>query len=199
MPCFSRWILLSDSADGRAITTLKYILGAFGQPGIVVCLEDKGEKVLRTLQESARSVEAQGRGMVERYYWKRLVESSCCENKDWRTLAHIPNKELVKSQLDSLPRNWLVDSSDFIHVFANIVSPEINSVFERRLTEAIRRSKVEAHVHPGPHKTLARSTAKCHEYKTEYLAGNGTKRWSNFRKSFQNAYGRLPKKPEDFV
>merc|ERR1719320_1414781 len=38
LPCFSRWILLSDSADTKVIETLKNFLGAFGQPGIVVCL-----------------------------------------------------------------------------------------------------------------------------------------------------------------
>ena len=50
------------------IQTLKNFLGAFGQPGIVVCLADKGAKLLKTLQDSARSVEALGRGTVERYY-----------------------------------------------------------------------------------------------------------------------------------
>merc|ERR550534_2416966 len=82
VPCFSRWIILSDTADEIVIQTLKNLLGAFGQPGIVVCLADKGAKLLKTLQDSARSVEALGRGTVERYYWKRLAESSCGGNKD---------------------------------------------------------------------------------------------------------------------
>jgi hypothetical protein len=81
------------------------MLGSFGQPGIVVCLEDKGRKLMKTLQKSARSVEAMGRGVVEQYYWKRLAESSCGGNEDWHTLSKIPNKELVKSQLDTLPNN----------------------------------------------------------------------------------------------
>ena len=68
IPCFSRWILLSDSTEHKVITTLKYFLAAFGQPGIVVCLEDKGSSMLKILQNSARSVEALGRGVVERYY-----------------------------------------------------------------------------------------------------------------------------------
>jgi len=199
VPCFSRWILLSDSKEEIVTQTLKNILGAFGQPGIVVCLEDKGEKLLKTLQESARSVEALGRGTVEQYYWKRLVKSSCCGNKDWRTLANIPNKELTKSQLDTLPKNWLQDSKDFAHVFANIVSPELSSVFEKRLTEIIINRKVDGHVHPGPPKTLSRSIAKCHEYKSEYRSKKRTMRWINFRKSFEKSYGRSPKTPEDFV
>ena len=77
LPCFSRWILLSNDSEGAAIKTLKHFFGAFGQPGIVVCLPDKGASFLRTLQESARSVEAVGRGTVERYYWKRITEASC--------------------------------------------------------------------------------------------------------------------------
>jgi len=198
IPCFSRWILESDSAK-QNIETLKNILGAFGQPGIVVCLEDKGAKLLKTLQEAARSVEALGRGTVERYYWKRLVESSCGGNKDWRTLANIPNRDLVKSQLDTLPKDWLLDSTDFVHVFANIVSPEISNVFERRLKNMFLSEKVEAHVHPGPPKTFARSTAKCKEYSEEYRAEKDTKRWSNFRKIFKKTYGRTPKTPADFV
>ena len=43
IPCFSRWILLSATKDIKVIDTLKYFLGAFGQPGIVVCLADKGK------------------------------------------------------------------------------------------------------------------------------------------------------------
>ena len=77
IPCFARWILLSDSMENKVIDTLKFFLGAFGQPGIVVCLADKGESMLKILKNAARSVEALGRGTVERYYWKRLTESSC--------------------------------------------------------------------------------------------------------------------------
>ena len=68
LPCFSRWILLSDGKNEGAIQTLKHFLGAFGQPGIVVCLEDKGLTLLNSLQDAAHSVEALGRGTVERYY-----------------------------------------------------------------------------------------------------------------------------------
>jgi len=196
--CFSRWILLSDSAEKKVIRTLKNFLGAFGQPGIVVCLADKGKKLLKTLQDSARSVEALGRGTVERYYWKRLAESSCGGNKDWRAVASIPNKQLVQSQLDTLPQDWLMDSSDFVHVFANIVSPEIGEIFEQRL-EAIIHEKTVGTVHAGPAKTLARSIAKCHEYKSDYRSEKGSKRWSNFRRSFRKSFGRSPKIAADFV
>jgi len=198
-PCFSRWILLSDSAEAKVIDTLKNFLGAFGQPGIVVCLADKGEKLLKTLQDSARSVEALGRGTVERYYWKRLAEASCGGNKDWRTLASIPNKELEKSQLDILPKNWLIDSTDFVHVFANIVSTEIRDSFKQRLDEIVDGNKIDGYVHAGPAKTLERSIAKCHEYRSEYRHGMHSIRWSNFRKSFKETYGRSAKRPSDFV
>merc|ERR1719233_517258 len=66
IPCFSRWILLSDSIESKVVNILKYFLGAFGQPGIVVCLEDKGATLLEILKNCARSVEAIGRGTVER-------------------------------------------------------------------------------------------------------------------------------------
>ena len=128
IPCFSRWILLSDStenklsdspgykendsAENKVINTLKYFLGAFGQPGIVVCLEDKGESMLEILKKSARSVEALGRGTVERHYWKRLTESFCRGNSGWKDLASITNKPLEKSQLDYVPQDWLSDAND---------------------------------------------------------------------------------------
>ena len=68
IPCFSRWILLSNSDEWKVIATLKSFLGAFGQPGIVVCLADKGATMLEVLKASARSVEALGRGTVEHHY-----------------------------------------------------------------------------------------------------------------------------------
>ena len=74
VPCFSRWVLLSDSASSTATGTLKNFLGAFGQPGIVVCLADKGANILQILKNAARSVEATGRGMVEKHYWKCLAQ-----------------------------------------------------------------------------------------------------------------------------
>merc|ERR1719285_848898 len=110
IPCFSRWILLSDSKDKKVTETLKHFLGAFGQPGIVVCLEDKGKSMLDILKKSARSVEALGRGTVERHYWKRLTESFCGGNSGWQELASISNKPLEKSQLDYVPEDWLSDA-----------------------------------------------------------------------------------------
>ena len=97
IPCFSRWILLSDSGDSQVIQTLKYFLGAFGQPGIVVCLADKGASMLEIFKNAARSVEALGRGTVERFYWKRLTESSCGGDGGWLELARITDKPLLFS------------------------------------------------------------------------------------------------------
>merc|ERR1719233_156338 len=199
VPCFCRWILLSDSAEDKENITLKNMLGAFGQPGIVVCLADKGKKLLQTLQDSARSVEALGRGTVERYYWKRLAESSYGGNKDWSTLSNIPNKDLVLSQLNTLPKDFLLDSTDIVHAFANILSPKISSIFEKRVNETIRLSKVEGDVHPGPAKTLARSIAKCHEYQSDYRSDKTSSRWINFCNTFQDVYGRSPENHTDFV
>ena len=68
IPCLSRWILLSDSTENRLTMTLKNFLGAFGQPGIIVCLPDRGANMLEILKNSARAVEALGRGTVERHY-----------------------------------------------------------------------------------------------------------------------------------
>ena len=71
-PCFCRWVLLSAelsadrdtserspvvdsselSKDGEStkgspvVKTLKHFFGALGQPGIVICLPDKGVKML---------------------------------------------------------------------------------------------------------------------------------------------------------
>ena len=104
-----------------------------------------------------------------------MAESSCDGNKDWRTVANIPNKELVKSQLDVLPKKWLLDSTDIVHVFANLLSIEVRDIFKERLEKTIC-GRVEGSVHAGPAKTLARSIAKCHEYRSDYLFKGESKR-----------------------
>ena len=113
IPCFSRWTLMSDSKENqKEKDTLIYFLGAFGQPGVIVCLADKGESILKILKKSAKSVEALGRGTVERYYWKRLAESFCGGDSGWKKLASIETMPLTKSQLDYVPEDWLSDASD---------------------------------------------------------------------------------------
>ena len=112
LPCFSRWILLSDLKNEEAIQTLKHFLGAFGQPGIVVCLADKGVSLLNSLKDAACSVEALGRGTVERYYWNRLAEANCGGQTAWRELESISSWSRDLSLLDTLPKGWLLDSSD---------------------------------------------------------------------------------------
>jgi len=201
VPCFSRWILLSNTGDGVVIYTLKRFMAAFGQPGIVVCLADKGEKILRSLKDSARSVEALGRGTVEGFYWKRLAESSFDEETAWRQLANIGNKPLVLSQLDTLPKNWLMDSSDWVHVFANIVSPKISDCFETLVQDILNESKLDdiAQAHPGPPKTLARSIAKSQEYMADFNSSKNEKRWRNFIQKFKSIFKREPNRSEDFV
>ena len=88
------------------VLTLKHFLGSFGQPGIVVCLADKGAKMLRTLQNSARAVEAIGRGEAERYYWKRITESTFEVTSKWAELTRfedIPlnmSSEVIRSILN---------------------------------------------------------------------------------------------------
>merc|ERR1719334_2768433 len=57
IPCFSRWILMSYLTESKESETLKNFLGAFGQPGVVVCLADKGATMLDALKKSARAVE----------------------------------------------------------------------------------------------------------------------------------------------
>ena len=175
IPCFSRWILLSDSTENKVlgtpgnkmINTLKYFLGAFGQPGIVVCLEDKGESMLEILKKSARSVEALGRGTVERHYWKRLTESFCGVNSGWKDLASITDKPLTKSQLDYVPQDWLSEANDLGLVLANVVSPEITERFEKKIRESLSDNE-ECEIQAGPPKTFARCQAKCYEYMSEF-------------------------------
>ena len=112
MPCFSQWILLSYSKNETVIQTLKHFLGAFGQPGIVVCLADKGLNLMNSLKDAAHSVEALGRGTVEHYYWKRLTEANCGGEAEWRQLANESSWSRDLSQLDILPANWLLDATD---------------------------------------------------------------------------------------
>ena len=198
VPCFSRWVLLSDSASSTATGTLKNFLGAFGQPGIVVCLADKGANILQTLKNAARSVEATGRGIVEKHYWKCLAQSSCGGDPAWGKLAKIENKALEFSQLHFVPRDQLSDSSDWCQIFSNLVSPEISKQYEQKIT-GMFIDKKEQTVKSGPPKTLARCLAKSKEYKCEFIAEPKLPRWANFAKQFKSVYQRVPSKPEDFV
>merc|ERR1719233_1865595 len=178
VPCFSHWILRSYSKNETVKQTLKNILGAFGQDGVVVCLADKGLRILDSLKNAARAVEAKGRGTVEQYYWKQLTEANCGGEAGWRELASIPSWSRDLSQLDTLPADWLLDSRDFVHVFANIVSPEVSIRFNELLEKTFAGKRLTADIEAGPPKTLARSLAKSQEYRALYSAENGSKRWS---------------------
>merc|ERR1719233_53308 len=197
-PCFSRWILLSNVRDSLEFTTLKNFFGAFGQPGIVVCLADKGASMLRVLKSAARSVEAISRGTVEKNYWKRITESICGGDPGWEQLARIKDRSLKSSQLEFVPEDWLMDASDWCQIFSNLVSPEISRRYEQNIIETFSENK-EWIVKPGPPKTLARCLTKAREYWEEFRKEPNLPRWANFAKRFENVYQRKPSKPEDFV
>jgi len=196
--CFSYWIRNSKK-EKWMMNTLKYFLSAFGQAGIVVCLPDKGASSLQSLKYSAHAVEAEGRAIVERYYWDSLWKDSFDKKSDWCKVANIKNKPLELSQLDTLPKGWLKDAPDWVNVFANVVSPEINGRFTTVVENTIKKGEMNntATVLPGPPKTLARSTAKAHEYMAE--SKTNKKRWNKFRKNFKSTFDREPSKPADFV
>jgi len=199
-PCVSRWIL-SYTTDESVDKTLRHFLGAFGQPGIVVCLEDKGASMLKTLQHCANSVEALGRGTVERYYWKSLAEATCGLGEEWKELESIENMPLIKSQLDTLATDWLQDANDWVPVFTNIVSPEITKRFYEKiekLTDGRRRADGWKAV-PGPPKTRARTLAKTSEYKVEFAEERNAERRSRFFENFKKVYEREPSKSEDYI
>jgi len=197
-PCFSKWILVSDSEDTNVIDTLKKFLGAFGQPGIVVCLADKGASLLEILKYSARSVEALGRGTVEHHYWKSLTESLCGGDPGWQQLSSIGDKPLVRSQLDYLPQDWLFDATDWPLIFANLVSPEISIRFAEMINKAMIGNDSWV-IKAGPPKTLDRTKSKGKEYREEFLEYRHSPRWINFAKKFVSIFKRVPTKPEDFV
>ena len=176
VPCFSYWILLSYSKNDTVNRTLKNMLGAFGQDGVVVCIADKGVKLLNSLKDAARSVEALGRGTVEHYYWKKLTEANCGGNTEWRELASTPSWSLDLSQLDTLPAGWLEDSSDVVQVFADIVSPEISKRFEEILLKIFLGKNLNITVKAGPSKTFTRSIAKSTEYRAKFFTENKSKR-----------------------
>merc|ERR1719233_264470 len=56
LPCFLRWISLSNTDDEVLLTTLKHFFASFGQPGVVSSLADKGAFLLESMQNAARSV-----------------------------------------------------------------------------------------------------------------------------------------------
>ena len=225
-PCFCRWVLLSaelsadrdsseripvvDSSESSTddestkgspvVKTLKHFFGAFGQPGIVICLPDKGVKMLQTLKYAASAVEAVGRGDVQRYYSKRLMELSYGIKNNWDNLTNIATYPLKISQLDCLPADWLQDANDHAHVFAEVVSEEITPLFEKLLKNTVGE---KYGVHKGPPKTLSRTLAKATEYMAEYEAQKTAEkrdcRWVTFGEKFEEVFGRTPCKPSDFV
>ena len=219
LPCFCRWILLSANIDkgndkdgncekptGKSLVlTLKHFLGAFGQPGIVVCFADRGERILKTLKNSARAVEAIGRGVVECHYWKRMTEATLGGRNDWAELAKLKDVPLELSQLDHLPIGWLKDAGDWTHIFSEVVSEEITPIFETMLKDTVCK-KSNAKVYAGPAKTLSRSMAKSKEYMKEFeesmediRESKNDKRWKRFGKTFAKGFGRPPSNPNDFI
>ena len=160
---------MSDSIECKEVETFKNFLGAFGQPGIVVCLEDTGSNIMDILKKSARSVDAIGRGTVECYYWKRLTESSCGGDPGWGQLARIEDQPLISSQLDYVPKGWLSDAGDWCEIFANLVSPEISTKYEKKIQEMFSDNKGWI-VKAGPPKTLARCRAKGREYLSDFAS-----------------------------
>merc|ERR1719193_2752789 len=118
---------------------------------------------------------------------------------EWRELASISNWSRDLSLLDTLPEDWLLDSTDWVHVFANIVSPKLSKRFEELLTKIVSKKELNAAIKAGPAKTLSRSLAKSHEYRSEYRAKSGSKRWFHFREKFREVFGRSPKASQDFV
>jgi len=195
-PCILRWISLSNMEDVKITRTLKYFFSAFGQPGVVSSLSDKGASILEYMQDAARSVEARGRGDVEDYYWKQKYQSVLVKKLHWKDLSNLENSLLLQSQLEHLPKNWLVDSNDWVHVFAHAVSPEISIAFKKMVVEILAGTGYE--IKAGPPKTLDRSLAKCHEYKFT-LREDNPQRFENFVSKFVETFGRKPSKEEDWV
>ena len=114
-------------------------------------------------------------------------------------MVNIKNQELELSQLDTLPPNWLLDTGDWAHMFATLVSPKITELFGQYIKATVSSSNMHENVCVGPPKTLSRSIAKSHEYKMDYLLNKGTTRWSRFGEKFRAQFKRPPTKPEDFV
>jgi len=196
LPCFLRWVSLSNTNDVKLLKTLKHFFAAFGQPGVVSSLPDKGASVLESMQNAARSVEARGRGEVEDYYWQQNFLSVVTKETYWPDLANLEDSPLQISQLDHLPKNWLVDSNDWVRVFSHVVSPEISIVFKKMIVETITRPDYQ--IKDGPPKTLARCFAKSREYMSS-LSKENPARFKNFAAKFNEAFLRIPSRPEDYV
>jgi len=198
VPLLAHWVMLSNRKNDTLIKTLKYFFASFGQPGVVSCLEKKGASILESLKDSARFVEAVGRGEVEQYYWKTKVMSAHNGNIDWQRLVELADVPLEISQLDTLPIDWLSNGNDWIHVFANVVSPEISTAFATMIKKTVQGHDFEDGVYPGPPKTFARSTAKCHEYLSDFKTGKSA-RLTQFAHKFHSTFGRMPEEAVDFI
>jgi len=185
--------------DFHAKKTSKHFFSAFGQPGVVICLEDLGKSYLKILQEAARAVEAKERGTVEEHLWGNYCLSMFAWDKSWLHLAQIKDRKVVNSQLDVLPRTFY-PSNDIVSVLADVISVEVSKQFESQIKKSLKElAELVEELKAGPPKTRARSFAKSQEYKLEFTEEPDNPRAANFRKKFYEVFGREPVHDHDWV
>ena len=173
-------------------------MAAFGQPGIVTCLEDP-DQVLSTMKYAAKAIEAYGRGEVENIYNRKLmIASTTGDANKWLELNEVEDEPLHLSQLDVLPRNFVHPTRDATAVITQIIAPQLKIQFQKQVIEATDGVSV-GEIKAGPAKTFDRSLAKCKEYMNDYKIERSNERWVNFEQKFSNTFGRGPKYYSDFL
>ena len=73
LPSLSNWVKADYKEVDHGRTTVKRVLGAFGQPGGILWIDDDRKSLFfNTLKRAAKYVEAKGRGDVESFYWEEM-------------------------------------------------------------------------------------------------------------------------------
>jgi len=199
----TNWIKAEYKTLDLGRLTVKRILGAFGQPGGLLWIEDETKSLFfQTLQRAAKYVEALGRGDVESFYWEQMQQggmasTSQAANPDpMLQLAEIENKDLELSQLDFISPSTIIPGSDVPDVLSEVIAKGLCDPFFDAVRAIVPRN---LEVKAGPPKTAARIRVKASEYKKEYELSPEHTKFRKYRDSFMKAFHVEPKASHDFA
>jgi len=203
LPSLTNWVKTLWQGKDHGRTTVQRILGAFGQPGGLLWIDDSTKSLFfETLRRAAKYVEAIGRGDVEGFYWDQMWRAGLASGSrgdrldPMLQLAAIENKKLEHSQLDFIDPKSIIPGSDIPSVLGEVIAEGLHDPFFKAIKSLVTKNQT---VKPGPPKTPARIRVKAAEYKEEYELKNGDVKWRKYRDSFINAFNAEPKMPYDFA
>jgi len=203
LPSLANWVKAEYRVKDDRRTTVKRILGAFGQPGGLLWIDDHTKSIFfKTLRRAGKYVEAKGRGDVERFYWEQMQNAGLAsasqdvELDPMLHLAAIEEKKLVFSQLDFLPPKSIIPGSDVPTLLGEVIAKGLYDPFFKTVRNMVPEN---LGVKAGPPKTPARIRVKAEEYKKNYDRNNEETKAKNYRGSFMKAFNVEPKAVNDFA